>query len=502
LIFKDAFRESLDSKVFYVLAVLSLMVALLFLGFSFHRFDGNEVLERALEDIGSSAEAAALDFRPGPLMGHLVEYRLEEIRPLEDRALEGAAGGYGCRLLLPPTSAYADQLQEFQQPSARLRATAFLWHRTAVASETRWERTRRATVRAVRNSEGRWIIQRRDGEPPWPPNWQSGEAQWLRELAQNERAFWAAEAFTEEFPAPDANVLCDFIATRLRQAGFNRAVVAPAAAPEGGLAFDIRAAYESRGQLKDLRDISVFGVRIPLPLRSTGTVVVALEEFVAEWIGGMGGVGISLVMTSWIFPRMMRKGTIDLVLTKPISRPVLYVYKFLAGSMFAVLSAAILIGGTWLVLSWRSGWWNGWYLLNIPLLGLVFLVPYSVSAFFGTLTRNTIVAIVMSIGAWVLMGTVSVGYAMLKGFEASGLKMSEKLMTAADVVHAVVPKSGEMLAVSQHLAWRSRRDLDDLGPTVAKLQEEFSVTGTLVPSVAFIVLLTGLGAWIFSRRDY
>jgi ABC-type transport system involved in multi-copper enzyme maturation permease subunit len=85
---------------------------------------------------------------------------------------------------------------------------------------------------------------------------------------------------------------------------------------------------------------------------------------------------------------MLQKGTIDLLLVKPIGRPMLLTYKFVGGLTFMFLNTVFVIAGIWLILGFRTGLWVPTFLLAIPVLTFQFAIFYCVSVLFGVLTRS------------------------------------------------------------------------------------------------------------------
>src|SRR5205823_4744224 len=86
-----------------------------------------------------------------------------------------------------------------------------------------------------------------------------------------------------------------------------------------------------------------------------------LIEFVADDVIGTFGAAfimlLSAIITAFFIPNMLRKGTIDLLLAKPIHRTTLLIYKFVGGLTFMFLNAAVIMVGIWLVLGFQTGLW-------------------------------------------------------------------------------------------------------------------------------------------------
>ncbi len=67
---------------------------------------------------------------------------------------------------------------------------------------------------------------------------------------------------------------------------------------------------------------------------------------------------LSIFATASIVPNALEKGSIDLLLSKPISRTEILVGKFLGGSLMVFLNIAYYIIGMWFIVSLTTGYWN------------------------------------------------------------------------------------------------------------------------------------------------
>ncbi|MBI1314079.1 ABC transporter permease subunit [bacterium] len=123
--------------------------------------------------------------------------------------------------------------------------------------------------------------------------------------------------------------------------------------------------------------------------------------FVVSWLIGFAGVLAAIVVTASIVPRMLEPGSIDLLLSKPVSRWGLFLSRFAGGCAFILLVTGVLICGLWLIVGTRLGIWNAGLLWTIPVFVFVFAVYFSVSALAGVLWRNPIVSIIVSLVFWV-----------------------------------------------------------------------------------------------------
>ena len=111
---------------------------------------------------------------------------------------------------------------------------------------------------------------------------------------------------------------------------------------------------------------------------------------------------LALISTASIFPDLIAGGSIDLYLSKPISRLRLFLTKYLGGLLFVVLQTAVFALGSYLVFGLRGGQWRTSMFLIVPLATLLFSYLFAVCVLVGVLTRSTIAAILVTILFWFL----------------------------------------------------------------------------------------------------
>lgn len=125
---------------------------------------------------------------------------------------------------------------------------------------------------------------------------------------------------------------------------------------------------------------------------------------------GVGAVFVGVLVTSPIIPEMLQPGSLHLLLSKPVSRPALYLSKFIGGCAFVLLCVTLLVCGLWLIAGWRLEIWNHRLFYCIPILVFLFAVYYSVSALAALRWRSAIVAVVITVLFWFvcfLVGTTA-----------------------------------------------------------------------------------------------
>ena len=139
---------------------------------------------------------------------------------------------------------------------------------------------------------------------------------------------------------------------------------------------------------------------IPFPQSQVKSLVKGvLAGFMNFFLGTLAVLGAILV-TAPIIPHTYEAGAIDLLLSKPVSRSLLFLAKFLGGCSFILVNVSYFIAGLWLILGLRFDLWSGKLLMCIPIFLFLFAIYYSVSALAGVVWRNAIVSVVVTVLFW------------------------------------------------------------------------------------------------------
>jgi ABC-type transport system involved in multi-copper enzyme maturation permease subunit len=136
-----------------------------------------------------------------------------------------------------------------------------------------------------------------------------------------------------------------------------------------------------------------------VPLAKKMLLDSVINVFVNLFVGVVG-VFAGVLVTASIIPQTYAAGAIDLLLSKPISRSLVFLTKYFGGCVFIFINAAYAIGGLWLIAGLRMNQWSNRLLLCIPVFLFLFAVYYAVSALAGVVWRNAIVSVVMAVLFW------------------------------------------------------------------------------------------------------
>ncbi len=129
---------------------------------------------------------------------------------------------------------------------------------------------------------------------------------------------------------------------------------------------------------------------------------------------GIIAILVAIVVTSPMVPDLFQAGSLHLLLSKPISRSLLYLSKVTGGCIFVAINIAYLLLGLYLVAGIRLGIWNSGILVCIPIFVFIFLIFYSVSALAGLIWKNAIICVVVTCLFWALCFTVGFVQGIMK----------------------------------------------------------------------------------------
>ena len=131
---------------------------------------------------------------------------------------------------------------------------------------------------------------------------------------------------------------------------------------------------------------------------------------VLNFLLGVGAVFVGILVTSPIIPDMFQPGALHLLLSKPVSRPALYLSKFIGGCAFVFLCVMLLVSGLWLISGTRLDIWNIRLFYSVPVFVFLFVVYYSVSALAGLHWQSAVVSVAVTVVFWFMcffVGTAS-----------------------------------------------------------------------------------------------
>jgi ABC-type transport system involved in multi-copper enzyme maturation permease subunit len=122
------------------------------------------------------------------------------------------------------------------------------------------------------------------------------------------------------------------------------------------------------------------------------------------------GIFLSLFATASLVPHMLEKGTIDLLLSKPISRPALLGARFLGGVVIAGANLVYFVGGVGTILGFKTGVWNWGFYLSGLLMTVYFAALLAFMVLFGIVFRSTTISMMIAALMFIVAGVVRLAH--------------------------------------------------------------------------------------------
>lgn len=237
---------------------------------------------------------------------------------------------------------------------------------------------------------------------------------------------------------------------------------------------------------------------------SLGFMLWVIQDQIINGLGGAVALLIGLIITAFFIPNMLRKGSVDLFISKPIGRSQLLIYKYIGGLTFVLLVTTFTVGGIWIVFGLRSGYWNPNFLAVIPILTFTFAIIYAMSTLIAVFTRSAIAAMIVSIGFMLVLyivGQVKTIFDTIRLEERSD-RMPEWSFTLVDTLNNVLPRYKDLDKLTSKLIAEGTLTLGEQRMTGLGMIQLPSWTGTFGVSLAFIALVLLISCWRFNKRDY
>jgi ABC-2 type transport system permease protein len=128
--------------------------------------------------------------------------------------------------------------------------------------------------------------------------------------------------------------------------------------------------------------------------RPIDTVVVTGQSVFAGMLYVLG-VFLAIFATGSQVPNLQRRGTVDLYVTRPITRTHLLLGRFLGATTLVIANLFFLCGGVFLIISLKTRVWNPRFLVATGLILVVFLSFLGFMYMVGVLSSSTSLSIML-----------------------------------------------------------------------------------------------------------
>ncbi len=139
---------------------------------------------------------------------------------------------------------------------------------------------------------------------------------------------------------------------------------------------------------------------------------------VTIWLAWIATI-LALISTCSIFPDFVTEGSIELLLSKPISRMRLFLMKYLVSMLFVMLQVAVFCLGIFICVGLRLGEWNWMIFVAIPIVTLFYSYLFSVTVIVGMVTKSGLAALLVTGVFWMVLFSVNATDGVLTGIVTS-----------------------------------------------------------------------------------
>jgi len=279
------------------------------------------------------------------------------------------------------------------------------------------------------------------------------------------------------------------------------------------------------------------------------------------WLSWAASI-LAIISTAGIFPDFISGGSIELALSKPISRLRLFLTKYATGLLFVFLQVLAFAAASFLVIGVRGGNWDFALFLAVPIMVCFFSYLFCFCTLVGLLTRSTIASILFTALFWLFLFSANTADKLLltfRGAAQANVQAQERRVARAEKngedeaslaakrkeldddrktqesltwwytqvyrLKTAVPKTADTIdLLNRYLLTAEEKALMDSGgrdrepgnddpenfdqamqdgairaDQATRERPLWWVVGT---SLGFEAVIVGIGAWIFVRRDF
>ena len=229
---------------------------------------------------------------------------------------------------------------------------------------------------------------------------------------------------------------------------------------------------------------------------------------VTIWLAWVATI-LALISTCSIFPDFVSEGSIELSLSKPITRLRLFFMKYLVSMLFVMLQGSIFCLGVFLCVGLRLGEWNWMIFVAIPIVTLFYSYLFAVTVLVGMLTKSGIASLLVTGVFWMTLFSVSASEGILTGIVTSQEVQIERYQEGIEKQQAkldeiIAKSSGDFRIESKrsHIDKMKEENEDsiELLGKVKAWEEPISWILTLLPKTGQTIGL--LDRWISSDDGF
>lgn len=194
-----------------------------------------------------------------------------------------------------------------------------------------------------------------------------------------------------------------------------------------------------------------------------------------------GGTFLAVFASSGLIPSVLEPGRIGLLLSKPVSRPMLLIGRYVGNLLVVSVNNTYLIGAIWIIIGLKTDIWYRSFLYAIPLTILIYAVLLSVVVFIGVVSESAALSVMVAAALMFISAVLA------QRKIAVQLLSSEWSRDLWQGLYWIVPKVYDLAKAMHDLI------LKEAAPSWAAPLWTSSLFGIVIFAVAIL---------IFQRKDY
>lgn len=194
-----------------------------------------------------------------------------------------------------------------------------------------------------------------------------------------------------------------------------------------------------------------------------------------------------IVMTSSFIPSMLEKGTVELILSKPVSRSEIILGKYAGGVIIVFSALTYLITIIWLIISFKTGVWHFSFLTSILWYTFIFAVLYSLIIFTALITKSTVLTLIFNM---FLLFPITGLLSLREGVYS--LINNKAVEFILDFIYYLLPKPWDLRTMAVEI----------IEGKFSAAQGILIAYQPLITSIIFIITILSLSIYYFNKKDY
>ncbi|MBT8045452.1 MAG: hypothetical protein KJO79_10920 [Verrucomicrobiae bacterium] len=263
-------------------------------------------------------------------------------------------------------------------------------------------------------------------------------------------------------------------------------------------------------------------------------------DYLVPWWLGMFALVLALISVCPVFPDFLKTGSIDVAISKPMSRVTLFFMKYLGSLLFVAIQVFVFCVIVFIAHGVRMGAWNFEIFWAVILLTFVFSLIYSVAVLTAVWTKSTLFSLLMALLVWGV--TLAVQWTEMFVYHeaytkpAIGMKVNfqtgeisysdepEEPDPGMVKFYNVVKAIGTPLPKTREATYMLKKKITVRGKNLTKMTEfmemaddersrreavaqeayenRHSTAYIIGTSLAFEACVLGFACWIFVRKDF